>query len=91
MRVYSDEEDNFYNKVKRRLEQNKESDNIKEKVRIMKKHKEDKIKAKEKDYEKHGIEIEDDENLSDIRLKKKNINSNNEINTSSNKINNRKN
>ena len=84
----SDEEDNFYNKVKRRLEQNKESDNIKEKVRIMKKHKEDKIKAKEKDYEKHGIEIEDDENLSDINIEEENIN--NEINTSSNKINNSK-
>ena len=83
-----DEEDNFYNKVKRRLEQNKESDNIKEKVRIMKKHKEDKIKAKEKDYEKHGIEIEDDENLSDINIEEENIN--NEINTSSNKINNSK-
>ena len=79
------EEDNFYNKVKRRLEQNKESDNIKEKVRIMKKHKEDKIKAKEKDYEKHGIEIEDDENLSDINIEEDNIN--NEINTSSNKLN----
>ena len=52
-----DDNDNFYNKVKRRLEQNKEADNIKEKVRIMNKHKEDKIKAKEKDYEKHGIEI----------------------------------
>ena len=81
----SDEEDNFYNKVKRRLEQNKESDNIKEKMRIMKKHKEDKIKAKEKDYEKHGIEIEDDENLSDINIEEDNIN--NEINTSSNKLN----
>ena len=56
-----DDNDNFYNKVKRRLEQNKEADNIKEKVRIMNKHKEDKIKAKEKDYEKHGIEIENEE------------------------------
>ena len=52
-----DDNDNFYNKVKRRLEQNKEADNIKEKVRIINKHKEDKIRAKEKDYEKHGIEI----------------------------------
>ena len=51
----------------------------------MKKHKEDKIKAKEKDYEKHGIEIEDDENLSDINIEEDNIN--NEINTSSNKLN----
>ena len=54
----------------------------------MNKHKEDKIKAKEKDYEKHGIEIEDDENLYNINIEEENIN--NEINTSSNKINNSK-
>ena len=54
------EENEFYKKVKNRLEKNKEIDKQKEKERISIKHKEDKIKLKEKDYEKHGIEIEED-------------------------------
>jgi ATP-dependent RNA helicase DDX10/DBP4 len=54
------EENEFYKKVKNRLEKNKEIDKQKEKERISIKHKEDKIKLKEKDYQKHGIEIEED-------------------------------
>ena len=54
------EENEFYKKVKNRLEKNKEIDKKKEKERISIKHKEDRMKLKEKDYQKHGIEIEED-------------------------------
>ena len=55
-----DEENEFYKRVKNRLDKNKEIDKQKEKERITIKHKEDKLKLKEKDYQKHGIEIEED-------------------------------
>ena len=55
-----DEENEFYQRVKNRLDKNKEIDKQKEKERIAIKHKEDKLKLKEKDYQKHGIEIEED-------------------------------
>ena len=54
------EENEFYQKVKNRLEKNKEIDKKKEKERISIKHKEDRMKLKEKDYQKHGIEIEEE-------------------------------
>ena len=54
------EENEFYNKIKKRLDKNKEIDKKKEKERITIKHKEDRLKLKEKDYKKHGIEIEDE-------------------------------
>ena len=54
------EENEFYKKVKNRLEKNKEIDKKKEKERISIKHKEDRMKLKEKDYQKHGIEIEEE-------------------------------
>jgi ATP-dependent RNA helicase DDX10/DBP4 len=55
-----EEENEFYKKVKNRLDKNKEIDKKKEKERIVIKHKEDKLKLKEKDYQKHGIEIEEE-------------------------------
>ena len=55
-----EEENEFYNKIKKRLDKNKEIDKKKEKERITIKHKEDRLKLKEKDYKKHGIEIEDE-------------------------------
>ena len=55
-----EEENEFYKKVKNRLEKNKEIDKKKEKERIVIKHKEDKLKLKEKDYQKHGIEVEEE-------------------------------
>ncbi len=55
-----EEENEFYNKIKKRLDKNKEIDKKKEKERIAIKHKEDRLKLKEKDYKKHGIEIEED-------------------------------
>ena len=55
-----EEENEFYNKIKKRLNENKENDIKMEKERITIKHKEDRLKLKEKDYKKHGIEIEDD-------------------------------
>ena len=55
-----EEENEFYKRVKNRLDKNKEIDKQKEKERITIKHKEDKLKLKEKDYQKHGIEIEED-------------------------------
>ena len=56
-----EEENEFYKKIKKRLNENKEIDKKKEKERITIKHKEDRLKLKEKDYKKHGIEIEEDE------------------------------
>ena len=70
------EENEFYKKVKNRLEKNKEIDKQKEKERISIKHKEDKIKLKEKDYQKHGIEIEED--MPTIKYKNENDESDNE-------------
>ena len=70
------EENEFYKKVKNRLEKNKEIDKQKEKERISIKHKEDKIKLKEKDYQKHGIEIEED--MPTIKYKNENDESVNE-------------
>ena len=70
------EENEFYKKVKNRLEKNKEIDKQKEKERISIKHKEDKIKLKEKDYQKHGIEIE--EEISANKYKNENDESDNE-------------
>ena len=55
-----EEENEFYNRIKKRLNENKEIDKKKEKERISIKHKEDRLKLKEKDYQKHGIEIEDE-------------------------------
>ena len=55
-----EEENEFYKRVKDRLDKNKELDKKKEKERISIKHKEDKIKLKEKDYQKHGIELEEE-------------------------------
>ena len=56
-----EEENEFYKRVKNRLENNKKIDKQKEKKRISIKHKEDKLKLKEKDYQKHGIEIEEED------------------------------
>ena len=53
-------ENEFYNRIKKRLNENQEIDKKKEKERISIKHKEDRLKLKEKDYQKHGIEVEDD-------------------------------
>ena len=55
-----EEENEFYKRVKNRLDKNKEIDKMKEKERISIKHKEDKLKLKEKDYQKHGIELDED-------------------------------
>ena len=55
-----EEENEFYNRIKKKLNENKEIDKKKEKERISNKHKEDRLKLKEKDYLKHGIEIEED-------------------------------
>ena len=55
-----EEENEFYKRVKNRLDKNKEIDKMKEKERISIKHKEDKLKLKEKDYQKHGIELGED-------------------------------
>ena len=55
-----EEENEFYKRVKNRLDKNKEIDKMKEKERISIKHKEDKLKLKEKDYQKHGIEYDED-------------------------------
>ena len=55
-----EEENEFYKRVKNRLDKNKEIDKKKEKERISIKHKEDKLKLKEKDYQKHGIELDED-------------------------------
>ena len=56
-----DEENNFYNKIKDKLNKNKEKDKMKEKIRILQKHKEDRAKLKEKDYKKHGLLEEENE------------------------------
>jgi ATP-dependent RNA helicase DDX10/DBP4 len=50
-----DDGDNYYENIKKRLDKNKESDKIKEKLRILEKHKQDRIKRKQHDYEKHGL------------------------------------
>ena len=67
-----DEENEFYKKIKKRLNENKEIDKKKEKERITIKHKEDRLKLKEKDYKKHGIEIEEDEYNGDNYTNNKN-------------------
>jgi ATP-dependent RNA helicase DDX10/DBP4 len=56
------EEEDYYEKIKKRLSQNAESDKIKEKLRIMDKHKNDRIRRKQRDYEKHGHEITAEDN-----------------------------
>ena len=62
-KVEDDEEKNdYYERVKKRLEKNKESDKIKEKTRILEKHKQDRINQKQKDYEKHGLLADEEEN-----------------------------
>jgi ATP-dependent RNA helicase DDX10/DBP4 len=50
-----DDGENYYENIKKRLDKNKESDKIKEKLRILEKHKQDRIKRKQHDYEKHGL------------------------------------
>ena len=57
-----EEKNDYYEKVKKRLEKNKESDKIKEKTRILEKHKQDRINQKQKDYEKHGLLADEEEN-----------------------------
>ena len=57
-----EEKNDYYERVKKRLEKNKESDKIKEKTRILEKHKQDRINQKQKDYEKHGLLADEEEN-----------------------------
>jgi ATP-dependent RNA helicase DDX10/DBP4 len=56
----------YYEKIKKRLEQNMESDKTKEKIRVIEKHKQDRIKRKERDYKKHGITYEENNEDSQI-------------------------
>ena len=60
-----EEKNDYYERVKKRLEKNKESDKIKEKTRILEKHKQDRINQKQKDYEKHGLLADEEENEED--------------------------
>jgi ATP-dependent RNA helicase DDX10/DBP4 len=69
-----DDGENYYENIKRRLDKNKEGDKIKEKLRILEKHKQDRIKRKQHDYEKHGLlEESGDEEEGDGQESDKNI------------------
>ena len=73
-----DEENNFYNKIKNKLNKNKEKDKMKEKIRIFQKHKDDRAKLKEKDYKKHGLLEEENESEEEEENEEKNKSINNQ-------------
>lgn len=52
------EKNDFYEKLKAKLVLNEDEDKIKEKARIHHKHKADRLRSKQFDYEKHGLNAE---------------------------------
>jgi len=59
---HSLKKNDYYEKLKAKLTLNQDEDKIKEKARIHDKHKADRLRSKQFDYEKHGINEEESEN-----------------------------
>ena len=58
-KIEENKKNDFYEKLKSKLVLNEDEDKIKEKARIHDKHRADRLKRKELDYEKHGLNDEE--------------------------------
>jgi ATP-dependent RNA helicase DDX10/DBP4 len=71
--ITSEEDNNeddrdYYSRLKFKMDENKESEKIAEKNRILKKHREDRLKKKQLDYEKHGINQDKEDEDEGVQL-----------------------